>query len=91
MDKKKIKKLIEEKIKKNFSDATFSVSDTSYKHKNHKQNVFNNESHFFINVKTKKFSHISRIQRQRIFLKILGSKIIDNVHSISMKLVAPDD
>ena len=41
----KIKRTIEEKIKKNFPDAKFKIEDTSFKHRSHIQNKFRKESH----------------------------------------------
>ena len=39
----KIKRTIEEKIKKNFPDAKFKIEDTSFKHRSHIQNKFRKE------------------------------------------------
>ena len=82
----KIEDLIKEKIKKEFPDAIFSIKNTSNKHKTHKQNKVGNETHFVINIKTKKFSKLSKLQSHKLFFKILGSEIINQTHSISMNL-----
>ena len=82
----RIEKLIEQKIKKELPDAIFSIKNTSDKHKNHKQNKGGDETHFVITVKTKKFSKLSKLERHKLFFKILGSEIINQTHSISMNL-----
>ena len=53
--KEKIELLIEEKIKKNFPNSNFLIENTSSKHKKHKQNIHGDETHFIINLKSKKF------------------------------------
>ena len=87
----KIEDLIKEKIKKEFPDAIFSIKNTSNKHKTHKQNIKGDETHFIINLESKKFLKLSRLDRQKFFLKILGDNIIKKIHSISFKLTAPNE
>tara|TARA_Y100000590_G_C14873459_1_gene696098 strand:+ start:53 stop:319 length:267 start_codon:yes stop_codon:yes gene_type:complete len=86
MKKRNIESLIEKKIKENYPDANYAIQNVSDKHKKHKQNIPGDETHFIINLKTKKFSKLSRLERQKVFLELLGKEIIDNVHSISLKL-----
>tara|TARA_Y100000590_G_scaffold468888_1_gene653684 strand:- start:3628 stop:3927 length:300 start_codon:yes stop_codon:yes gene_type:complete len=88
---KKIQTLIEKKIKKNFLNSKFLIKNTSSKHKTHKQNILGNETHFLIILETIKFTQLSKLERQRLLLKILGKDIIDKVHSISMKLSSPNE
>ena len=91
MNKIKIKLLIEKKIKKNFPDARFLIENISSKHKKHKQNIHGDETHFIINLKSKKFFKLSKLERQKYFINILGEEIINKVHSISMKLSSPNE
>ena len=91
MNKGKIELKIEEKIKKNFPTSKFLIKNISYKHKTHKQNIKGDESHFIINLESKKFLKLSRLDRQKFFLKILGDNIIKKIHSISFKLTAPNE
>ncbi len=86
MNKDKIKLLIEEKVRKNFPNSEFSIENTSSKHKKHKQNIKGEETHFIITLQSNKFSKLSKLERQKYFIKILGKEIIDKVHSISFKL-----
>ena len=62
MNKGKIELLIEEKIKKNFPNSNFLIENTSSKHKKHKQNIHGDETHFIINLKSKKFFKLSKVQ-----------------------------
>ena len=87
----KIKRIIEEKIKKNFPDAKFKIEDTSFKHRGHVQNKFKNESHFVIYVLSKEFSNLSLLDRQKKFFNFLGNDIIKKTHSISTILKSPKD
>ena len=64
---------------------------TSKKHKNHKQNIKGEETHFVITLKSHKFSKLTIIERQRYIINILGDEVIKNVHSISFKLSLPKD
>ena len=89
MNKGKIELLIEEKIKSNFPDSIFSIENTSYKHRKHKYNISGNETHFVINLESKKFYNLSKLERERYIIKILGKEITNKVHSISFKLTLP--
>ena len=82
----KVKNIIEGIIKKNFPNDDFSVTDVSHQHKGHSQNTMSSESHFVINITSNKFNTLSRLDRQKFFLQVLGEDIIKKVHSISLKL-----
>ena len=89
MNKGKIKLLIEEKIRKNFPNSNFSIENTSSKHKKHKQNIKGEETHFIITLESYKFSKLSKLDRQKYLINILGDEIINNIHSFSLKLTVP--
>ncbi len=91
INKKTIELLIEKKIKKHFPNSNFLIENTSNKHKKHKQNIQGDETHFKINLKSKKFFKLSKLERQKYFINILGEEIINKVHSISFKLTAPNE
>ena len=91
MSKGKIELIIEERIKKNFPNSNFSIKNTSIKHKKHKQNIQGNETHFIISLQSNKFSKLSKLERQKYFINILGNEIINKVHSISFKLSSTND
>ena len=91
MNERKIELLIEKKIKKNFPNSNFLIENTSNKHKKHKQNISGEETHFLINLESYKFSKLSKLERQKYLINILGDEIINNVHSISFKLTAIND
>ncbi len=89
-NKGEIQLLIEEKIKKNFPNSAFSIKNTSKKHIKHKHNVGGYETHFEISIESTKFFKLSRLERQKHLIKIIGNKIIDKIHSISFKLTTPN-
>ena len=89
MNKGKIKLLIEEKIRKNFPNSNFSIENTSSKHKKHKQNIKGEEPHFIITLESYKFLKLSKLDRQKFLINILGDEIINNIHSFSLKLTVP--
>ena len=91
MSKGKIELLIKEKIKKKFPNSIFLIENTSVKHKRHKQNISGHETHFIISLESNKFSKLSKLERQKYFINILGEEIINKVHSISFKLTAPNE
>ena len=90
MNKGKIKLLIEEKIKKNFPNSNFSIENTSSKHKKHKQNIKGEETHFIITLESYKFSKLSKLDRQKYLINILGDEIINDIHSLSLKLTVSE-
>ena len=91
INKKTIELLIEKKIKKYFPNSNFLIENTSNKHKKHKQNIQGNETHFIISLQSNKFSKLSKLERQKYFINILGKEIIDKVHSISFKLTTSNE
>ena len=91
INKKTIELLIEKKIKKYFPNSNFLIENTSNKHKKHKQNIQGNETHFIISLESDKFSKLSKLERQKYFINILGKEIIDKVHSISFKLTTSNE
>ena len=91
MNKGKIELLIEEIIKKKFPNSNFLIENISVKHKKHNQNISGDETHFIISIESNKFSKLSRLEREKFFINILGKAIINKVHSISFKLTAPNE
>ena len=90
MNKGKIQLLIEKKIRENFPNSFFSIENTSSKHKKHKQNIIKGEeTHFIITLESYKFSKLSKLDRQKYLINILGDEIINNIHSFSLKLNVP--
>ena len=89
MNKGKIQLLIEKKIRKNFPNSNFSIENTSRKHKKHKQNIKGEETHFIITLESYKFLKLSKLDRQKYLINILGDEIINNIHSFSLKLTVP--
>jgi stress-induced morphogen len=90
MNKGEIELIIEKKIRKNFPNSNFSIKNTSIKHKKHKQNISGEETHFLIYLESYKFFNLSKLERQKYFINILGNEIINKVHSISLKLTTPN-
>ena len=91
MNKGKIELLIQEIIKKRFPNSNFLIENISAKHKKHIQNIPGDETHFIISVESNKFSKLSRLEREKYFINILGKEIINKVHSISFRLTAPNE
>ena len=91
INKKNIELLIEKKIKKHFPNSIFLIENASNKHKKHAQNMQGNETHFIISLQSNQFSKLSKLERQKYFINILGKEIIDKVHSISFKLTASNE
>ena len=89
MNKGKIQLLIEKKIRKNFPNSNFSIENTSEKHKKHKHNIKGDETHFVITLESCKFLKLSKLDRQKYLINILGDNIINNIHSFSLKLTVP--
>ena len=90
MNKDNIKLLIEKKIKEKFPNSYFLIENTSIKHKKHKQNISGEETHFLIYLESYKFFKLSKLERQKYFINILGNEIINKVHSISLNLTTPN-
>ena len=90
MNKGKIQLLIEKKIRENFPNSFFSIENTSSKHKKHKQNIKGEETHFIITLESYKFLKLSKLDRQKYLINILDDEIINDIHSLSLKLTVSE-
>jgi BolA protein len=72
-------------IEKEFQPLEFSLEDQSHFHKGHKQ--AGGGGHFFVTIKSARFTGIAPLARQRMVLDAMGSLMDKEVHALSMKCV----
>jgi BolA protein len=72
-------------IEKEFQPLEFSLEDQSQFHKGHKQ--AGGGGHFFVTIKSARFTGLSPLARQRLVLDSMGSLMDKEVHALSMKCV----
>ena len=79
-------KIVEKKIVKNIKVEKIIIIDNSYKHKKHK--FFDvNKYHLYLEVKSKYLSTLSRLESQRLIMKILDEELKDKIHALEIKII----
>ena len=81
------KSKITEKLLKKFNPEFLNVIDESESHRGHIGFIEGQQTHFQIQIKSKIFEELSRINREREIHKTLGDDIVRNIHAISVKFL----
>ncbi len=77
---------IEKKLKKNFCPSLLQVVDESDLHAGHSGARPGGETHFRVQMRSKSFEGMSRVERQRAVHKVLKSELEERVHALSLNL-----
>ena len=77
---------IEKKLKRNFSPDTLEVIDESDLHAGHSGSRPGGETHFRVKMISRRFTGMSRLERQRAVHKVLKIELQERVHALSLKL-----
>jgi len=85
--KKNLKKIIEEKLKKEFAPTILEVIDNSHLHVGHYENKQEGESHFAIIIKSAKLENIKKVEAHRLINKILQHEFALGVHALEIKIL----
>ena len=76
---------IKDKIKKNVKLESIEIVDNSHKHKNHK--FFSPDRyHLHIKIKSLYLNSISRINAQKMIMKILADDLKTKIHALQISI-----
>mgnify|MGYP001464544848 CR=1 FL=1 len=70
-----------------FSPSFLEIKNESHQHAEHDQSPKNGNSHFFVKIKSKKLSALSRLEGQRLIFKILDDEIKNSIHALRIKIL----
>ena len=76
---------IEEKLKKNIKLEKLEIIDNSHKHKKHKF-YSTNKYHLKLKIKSVYLSSISRINAQKIVMKVLKEDLNTKIHALEIAI-----
>ncbi len=72
-----------------FEPETLQVTDDSARHAGHAGASAEGETHFNINIMSKAFTGLSRLERQRAINKALAKEFDRGLHALSIKAEPP--
>lgn len=75
------------KLNNYFEPSILDVKNDSHLHSNHLQSPKSGNSHFSVKIKSKKLSHISRVDGQRMVYDLLKEELNSGVHALSIKII----
>ena len=81
-----LEKNINRKINDFFKPSFFKIINFSDQHKNHYSGENKDTSHIKLIIVSEEFLNLSRIDRERKVHKVLEQEILDDIHSIRLKL-----
>ena len=77
--------IIDKALRKNFEPVFLEVLDESELHRGHVGFKDGVQTHFKIVISAKIFEKMSRVSRERAIHKALGSRLMQNIHALSIK------
>lgn len=86
-----VKDEIERRLAADLSPERLYVRDDSDQHVGHAGHRPEGETHFFVEVVSRRFSRQSRVARQRLVYAALGDLMRQRVHALSIRAVTPDE
>lgn len=86
-----VKDEIERRLAADLSPERLYVRDDSDQHVGHAGHRPEGETHFFVEVVSRRFSGQSRVARQRLVYAALGDLMRQRVHALSIRAVTPDE
>ena len=81
-----VRLIIQNKLEKVFKPYTLNVIDESYKHVGHIGYKPEGETHFRVEMKSKAFKGLSRLEMQRQVFWVLKNEMEDRIHALSLYL-----
>ena len=77
---------IEKKLKDNIKIEEITIVDNSYRHKNHK--FFSKDKfHLQLKIKSLYLSSMSRLNSQKLVMKILNEELKNKIHALEINIV----
>jgi len=80
-----MKQRIENKIKENINVSSLNVVNNSNLHKGHSGDDGSGETHFCVEVTSKDFDGLSRIQKHQKINKVLKDEFENGLHALEIK------
>jgi len=82
---------IRTKLEAAFAPLRLVVQDDSARHAGHAGSRPGGETHFSVEITSREFSGLSRIERQRRVHAVLADELAGPVHALSVRALAPED
>tara|TARA_B100001741_G_C16427007_1_gene539049 strand:- start:482 stop:736 length:255 start_codon:yes stop_codon:yes gene_type:complete len=79
--------IIYKKLYKKFHPSYLKVVNESDKHLNHPGSPGTKDSHFYVEIKSKELSEVSRVEGQRKIFAVLDKEIKETIHALSIKII----
>jgi len=80
-----------ERLQRALSPIRLDLDDQSARHIGHAGHDGRGESHFALTIESAIFEGLTRIQRQRAIYAALGDLMVERVHALSIKALAPGE
>jgi BolA protein len=80
---------IEGKLTAGLSPARLELVDESSRHEGHAH--AGRESHFTLTIESAAFAGLSRMERQRLVMRLLAAELAGPVHALSIRALAPGE
>lgn len=91
MSKGPVQQEMEKRLVAALSPDQLVVTNDSEKHRGHAGYDGTGESHFSVAVTSAKFSGLNRVARQRLVNQALGDLMVERIHALAIKAVAPGE
>ena len=79
-------KILEDKLKKNFTMDNLKIEDKSFLHKKH-QNFDRNKFHIKLTIESSELRKISSIETNRKIYSVLKDEMSANIHSLQIIII----
>ena len=80
---------IQEALTEAFTPETLSVTDDSASHAGHAGAAPGGETHYSVEIVSKAFAGLSRVQVQRAIMMVLQKEFDTGLHALALKAAAP--
>ena len=85
-----MKKIIEEKIIKEFSPTFLEIINNSHLHSKHFQSEISEiegQTHFMIRISSQSFKNLSKVECHRRINKVLKEEFKNGLHALEIKII----
>jgi BolA protein len=82
---------IERRLREALDPTRIELVDDSEKHRGHGGYNPAGESHFSLRIESEAFAGMTRVQRQRAVYAALGDLMVERVHALSIRALAPGE
>ena len=82
---------IEMKLQQEFLPVRLEIVDESHLHAGHAGARPQGESHFRVEIVSRAFVDMSRLDRQRAVYRILADEMASDIHALALKTLTPEE